>query len=105
MTTAQYDHSSIETIFQLNIDGFFFAQGKYKHRHDEKVALAAAEQAKTIVDTYWKKNVFNPVNCCFYDEDKEAQYIQAKEEEIRLRQGRSKLSKLPPTLAASVSLM
>jgi hypothetical protein len=80
-------------------------QGKFKHRHEEKVAEAAAEQAKAIVDTYWKKNVFNPINCCFYDEVKEAEYIKAKEEDVRLRQGRSKLSKLPPTLANSVSLM
>ncbi len=50
-------------------------QGKFKHRHDEKIAEAAAEQAKAIVDTYWKKNVFNPVNCCFYDEVKEAEYV------------------------------
>ena len=80
-------------------------QGKFKHRHDEKVAEAAAQQAKTAVDTYWKKNVFNPVNCCFYDEVKEVEYIRAKEEDVRLRQGRSNLSKLPPTLANSVSLM
>lgn len=69
------------------------------------MAEAAAEQAKEIVATYWKKNVFNPVNCCFYDEVKEAEYIRAKEEDVRLRQGRSNLSKLPPTLANSVSLM
>jgi len=80
-------------------------QGKFKHRHEEKMAEAAAEQAKEIVATYWKKNVFNPVNCCFYDEVKEAEYIRAKEEDVRLRQGRSNLSKLPPTLANSVSLM
>ena len=80
-------------------------QGQFKHRHEEKVAEAAAEQARTIVDTYWKKNVFNPVNCCFYDEQREKEFIRAKEEDVRLRQGRSNLSKLPPTLANSVSLM
>lgn len=85
--------------------GLMCLQGKYKHRHEEKVAEAAAEQAKATVDTYWKKNVFNPVNCTFYDEVKEAEYIRAKEEDVRLRQGRSNLSKLPPTLANSVSLM
>ena len=69
------------------------------------MAEAAAEQARTIVDTYWKKNVFNPVNCCYYDEEREKEYIRAKEEDVRLRQGRSNLSKLPPTLANSVSLM
>ena len=64
-------------------------QGIFKHRHEEKVAEAAAEQAKAIVDTYWKKNVFNPINCCFYDQVREAEYIKAKEEDVRLRQGRS----------------
>ena len=49
--------------------------------------------------------MFNPVNCCYYDEEREKEYIRAKEEDVRLRQGRSNLSKLPPTLANSVSLM
>jgi hypothetical protein len=77
---------------------------KYREFHDERQKWEANKQREAIVDKYWELRDFNPLTCAYYDAEKE-QYYKKRVQEMLLSQGSNAIGKLPPTLAASESLM
>jgi hypothetical protein len=62
------------------------------------------QKRATVVDKYWETHDFDPLTCSYFDGEKETFY-QKRLKEMLLSQGTNAINKLPPTLAASESLM
>ena len=46
---------------------------------------------------YWKTHNFDPVNCNFYDQDKENDYLKEREQYAKIH-GKDQVKKLPITV-------
>ena len=78
--------------------------GRYIDHHEERTKWEMDRNREAVVDKFWETHDFNPVSCSYYDQEKEL-YYQKRIKEMLLSQGSNAISKLPPTLAASESLM
>eukprot|EP00286_Rhodomonas_abbreviata_P000735 CAMPEP_0181288654 /NCGR_PEP_ID=MMETSP1101-20121128/452_1 /TAXON_ID=46948 /ORGANISM="Rhodomonas abbreviata, Strain Caron Lab Isolate" /LENGTH=439 /DNA_ID=CAMNT_0023392799 /DNA_START=235 /DNA_END=1550 /DNA_ORIENTATION=+ len=77
---------------------------RFREHHDSRSKWEMDQARSHIVNKYWETHDFDPVTCSYYDEDKE-KYYQKRIQEMLLTQGTNAINKLPPTLAASESLM
>lgn len=77
---------------------------QYREHHDERSQWEMDQKRATVVDKYWETHDFDALTCSYYDSEKETFY-QRRLKEMLLSQGTSAINKLPPTLAASESLM
>eukprot|EP00960_Hanusia_phi_P018218 536430-Hanusia_phi.AAC.2 len=77
---------------------------QYTKNHEERAKWEMDRNREDIVQKYWETRDFDAVTCAFYDKDKEAAF-QEHMKDKHLNQGSSAINKLPPTLAASESLM
>lgn len=83
---------------------FDILNNRYRDHHEERQRWEMDRKREEVVDKYWELRDFNPVACSYYDGEKE-QYYQKRVQEMLLGQASNAIGKLPPTLAASESLM
>jgi len=83
---------------------FDILNNRYRAHHEERQKWEMDRKREEIVDKYWEVRDFNPLACSYYDGEKE-QYYQKRVQEMLLSQASNAIGKLPPTLAASESLM
>ncbi|KAJ1475063.1 hypothetical protein T484DRAFT_1969182, partial [Baffinella frigidus] len=83
---------------------FDILNNRYRENHPERSKWEMDQSRTAIVDKYWETHDFDPVACSYVDGDKEA-YYQRRIQDMLLTQGTNAINKLPPTLAASESLM
>ena len=83
---------------------FDILNNRYREHHEERQRWEMDWKREEVVDKFWEVRDFNPVSCTYYDGEKE-QYYQKRVQEMLLAQGSNSIGKLPPTLAASESLM
>ena len=77
---------------------------RFRDNHAERTKWERDRKREEIVNKYWEVRDFNPITCSYYDDEKE-QYYKKRVQELLLSQGSNAIGKLPPTLAASESLM
>ena len=83
---------------------FDILNNRFREHHEERQRWEMDQKRQEIVDRVWEVRDFNPVSCTYYDDEKE-QYYQKRVQEMLLAQGSNSIGRLPPTLAASESLM
>jgi len=76
----------------------------YRDHHGARSQWEAEQARCSVVDKYWETHDFDPLTCSYYDGEKE-DFYQKRLKEMLLTQGTNAINKLPPTLAASESLM
>lgn len=83
---------------------FDIVNNRFRNHHEARSKWEMDQARSHIVDRYWETHDFDPVTCTYYDKEKEV-YYQRRIQEMLLTQGTNAINKLPPTLAASESLM
>lgn len=87
----------IKENMHKNFKDYNIISNKYLDSHNIKTVadekILKAEAAKK----YWKTHDFDIINCQFYDEDKEAKFIQTRKE-IAETHGLDQVKKLPMTI-------
>ena len=80
-----------------NFRDYNIISNKYLEHHDQK--LTADEQIckAEAAQRYWKTHNFDPVNCNFYNEEKEQDFVKQREEQARIH-GKDQVKKLPITV-------
>ena len=80
-----------------NFKDYNIVSNKYLEHHDNKVVADEQILRAEAAQKYWKTHDFDPVNCKYYDEDKEQKFVQEREEEMKVH-GKDQVKKLPITV-------
>ena len=80
-----------------NFRDYNIISNKYLEHHDQKLMADEQIHKAEAALRYWKTHDFDPVNCNYYDEDKEKEYVTKRNEEAKIH-GRDQVKKLPVTV-------
>jgi hypothetical protein len=76
----------------------------YKQFHAQRTKFEADQTRASILDTFGKTRVFDPIKVQYYDESREAEY-HVKEKRDLLARGKNHIQKYPPTYQKAPSTM
>ena len=65
--------------------------------HDQKLLADDQILKAEAAQRYWKTHDFDPVNCNYYDNDKEQVFVKKRDEEALIH-GKDQVKKLPVTV-------
>lgn len=75
---------------------FDIITGIYKQDHEDKQHVQEEKQRNDAEDKYWKTHDYNPVIGTYYDMNKEQEYQDELERQIK-EHGKDAQKKLPPS--------
>ena len=65
---------NIKENMRKNFKDYNIISNKYLEQHDQKVAADEHIHKAEAALRYWKTHDFDPVNCAYYDQDKEDEF-------------------------------
>ena len=80
-----------------NFRDYNIISNKYLEHHDQKLLADEQIHKAEAALRYWKTHDFDPVNCNYYDQEKEKTFLSKREEEAKIH-GRDQVKKLPITV-------
>lgn len=87
----------IKPNMRKNFRDYNIVSNKYLEHHDQKLVADEQIHKAEAALRYWKTHDFDPVNCNYYDADKEKAFLAQREEEAKIH-GRDQVKKLPVTV-------
>ena len=80
-----------------NFRDYNIISNKYLEHHDQKLLADEQILKAEAAQRYWKTHNFDPVNCNFYNEEKEQEFVKKREEYAKIH-GKDQVKKLPVTV-------
>lgn len=85
---------------QITKRDFDILSNKYMEGHEAKDAIDKEVAKQKATTRFWQTRSFNPVNCSYYDDDKEKHYWDGEAEAMKTH-GEKQFSRLPPAMKTS----
>ena len=80
-----------------NFRDYNIISNTYLEHHDQKLLADEQILKAEAAQRYWKTHTFDPINCNYYDQDKEQEFLKKREEYAKIH-GKDQVKKLPVTV-------
>ena len=82
---------------EKNFKNYNIVTNKYLEHHDNKVVADEVVQRAEAAKKYWRTHDFDALNCNYYDDKKEVDYLCKRDEDSKIH-GQDQVKKLPITV-------